>query len=98
MIELLFEFWRETLHKTRPRPTPKKPADPRARRRAAAMAAAVMRETAARNAFWRRERAIYEQDQRKHLEARRNAQSWPSPLPAPAYPNRPTRSSTRRCV
>ena len=96
MIELLFEFWRGALHKTRPRPTPKKPADPRARRRAAAMAAAVMRETAARNKHWRRERARYEQDQRKRLEVRQNAQSWPSP--SPVYPSLSTRSSTRRCV
>ena len=96
MLELLIDLWQDALHRTRPRPSPKKPADPRARRRAAAMAAQVLRETAARNAFWRRERALYEQDQRKRLEVRQNAQSWPAP--SPAYPSRPTRSSARRWV
>ena len=96
MLGFLLDFLRDALG-SRPgqakRKTPAARATPRharltpeMRRATAARLAGMMRETAAQNAHWRRERAAYEQDQRMRAAGRQDARGRAAqPVDLPEY-------------
>ena len=83
MLGFLLDFLRDALGSRPGRANGKTPTatprrarlTPEQRRATAAKLAALMRETAAQNAHWRRERASYEQDMRMRAAGRQDARA-----------------------
>ena len=78
MLGFLLDFLRDALGSRPGSPAPtatphRAQMTPEMRRAKAAKLAAMLRETAAQNAHWRRERASYEQDMRMRAAGRQDA-------------------------